>query len=69
MNIFLCRYTGKLSKIAIFWSKKGLPSEDVASNAIMTSTNDPLHILNGHLISLIPQDLGQTSETTDLNTI
>ena len=39
MNIFLCTYTGKWSKIAIFWSKKGSPSEDVASNADIHTTN------------------------------
>ena len=37
-NIFLCTYTGKWSKIAIFGQKKGIPSEDVASNAIWHTT-------------------------------
>ena len=39
MNNFLCTYTGKCSKIAIFVEEKGLPSEDVRSNAIMISTS------------------------------
>ena len=53
MNIFLCRYTGKLSKIAIFWSKKGLPSEDVASNAIMTSTIIDLGDLSKNIVGSV----------------
>ena len=40
LNIFLCTYTGKWLKIAIFWSKKGSPSEDVASNAIIHTTGE-----------------------------
>ena len=38
MNNFLCTYTGKWPKIAIIYRKKGSPSEDVASNAVMHTT-------------------------------
>ena len=39
MNNFLCTYTGKWSKIVFFGQKKGSPSEDVCSNAILHTTN------------------------------
>ena len=38
-NIFLCTYTGMWPKIVIFAVKKGSPSEDVFSNAILHTTD------------------------------